>query len=164
MSDQYTYFLNAALLFFFGLLAPVNHGAAANPCTGTCILQRASTDQNCAIEQTPLVRCEKFSEFEKRDADLNTTYKAVYSTLDESGRSNLRQVQRKWMRWRDETCDDAEAEANCTNGMCVGVAHDSCIVRLTERRYNELKQIASKHSNVIPHRFNYSQSPLNNGN
>lgn len=85
---RYTYFLNAALLVIFRVLAPINHGSAADPCKGDCILQSDTADQNCAIEQMPLVRCEKFSEFKKRDADLNTTCKAVYSTLDESGRND----------------------------------------------------------------------------
>jgi uncharacterized protein YecT (DUF1311 family) len=149
----------AVSFVLYMLTLPFEESLAADACNGDCVLQSAADDQNCAVEKTPLVRCEKFQEFQKRDSELNSAYKALYSSLSKLDQGQLKIAQRKWIKWRDDTCDDVEADANCTNGMCVGVAHDSCVVRLTERRRDELKQISSK-SGTKADRFRFSESPL----
>lgn len=143
-----------------GVLAFSSVGHAGDDCRNDCILRNASDDQNCAIEKTPLVRCQNFEEFRSRDSELNASYKFLYATLDKSDKNELKIVQRKWIRWRDETCDDAEAEANCTNGVCLGVAHDSCIVRPTERRHNELKRFQKHGEPVKARTFDFSRSSV----
>lgn len=148
-------FLLALLVFS---IQPGDAGAD-EACKDDCILRNASDDQECETEKTPLVRCSNFREFARRDAQLNAAYKALYARLNDHDREQLRQMQRQWITWRDETCDDAEAKATCTNGICLGVAHDSCIVRLTARRHDELTKFQADAARARANRFSFSRTP-----
>lgn len=145
-----------ALLAF---IAPFHPASAADSCGKNCILRSASNDQHCAIEDAPLVRCEKLGEFKKWDSRLNFSYKTLQASLGGNDARILKITQRKWIAWRDDTCDEAEAAARCTNGMCVGVAHDSCIVQLTERRQGELDTFKADLKKSKAAGFGFSKVP-----
>jgi uncharacterized protein YecT (DUF1311 family) len=112
--------------------------AAGDVCNTDCILKSAANDQECKIEKTPLVRCEKFADFITADSILNSEYKNLRQRLSSEDASLLRDVQRNWIKWRDEKCEDAEEDADCQNGICLGVAHDMCILELTRSRASQL--------------------------
>lgn len=141
------------------LLIPLQPAWAGDTPRDDRILRSASDDQHCAIEDTPLVRCEKFDEFKKQDSRLNASYQALRASFGKDDAKTLKNMQRKWIAWRDDTCDNAEAAASCTNGMCVGVAHDSCIVRLTERRWGELDSFKADLKKSKAAGFNFSKAP-----
>jgi uncharacterized protein YecT (DUF1311 family) len=132
-----------SLLLVTVCFATLHSTAVADSCTD-CGLRNRSDDQNCALEKTPLTRCETFREYLKSDKELNNAYRKLTKQLDSQSLSILRTTQREWIKWRDEKCEDVEEAANCTNGVCAGVSHDSCIVKLTEKRTSELVDYAKK--------------------
>jgi uncharacterized protein YecT (DUF1311 family) len=131
-------------------------------CEVNCILMSAPSDQNCALENPPLIRCGNFEEFKDHDNRLNHSYSTLRKMLNKAEQENLRKIQISWISWRDETCDDLETEANCDNGMCTGVAHDSCMVALTERRDNELEIFKKNITKAKASNFSFSRMLPNN--
>ena len=126
-------------------------------CEVNCILKSALSDQNCTVENPALVRCGNFEEFKDYDDRLNRSYSILRKMLNKTDQENLRKIQTSWISWRDETCDDLESEANCDNGMCTGVAHDSCMVSLTERRNNELEVFKKDITKAKASNFSFSR-------
>ena len=111
--------------------------------TGDCILKNRSDDQACELGDGPLTRCEKFEQFVNEDKKLNEAYKSLKTKLDKESFAQLRLTQRSWIKWRDETCENAEENVGCNNGVCAGVEHDGCIVKLTRVRAQELREFRS---------------------
>jgi len=144
-----------ALLSLTSTLSSITYGN--EKCDANCVLKSAANDQSCSIESTPLVRCGNFEEFKSYDKKLNQSYKSLRKTLNETDRNDLRKTQTNWITWRDKTCDDLESEANCDNGMCVGVAHDSCIVTLTQRRHDELELFKKNVTKAKALNFSFSK-------
>lgn len=92
---------------------------------------------SCKLDATPLMYERKCKEFIKADKSLNQHYTSLMKMLPIESKSELRKMQRAWLEWRDAKCD--ELESSCVTGSCAGVAHDSCIVDLTNKRSDELK-------------------------
>ena len=155
MRRQFTKIMKmAAILLALACSATAN---GKRHCDVNCILTSALIDQNCALENTPLVRCGNFEEFKDHDNRLNHSYSTLRKILNKADQENLRMIQISWISWRDETCDDLESEANCDNGMCTGVAHDSCMVSLTERRHNELEIFKKSITKAKASNFSFSR-------
>lgn len=112
--------------------------ASSKDCTTDCVLTNRSEDQNCALEKTPLTRCENFDAFRDADSKLNKAYSALLKQIGKAEAFRLRTPQRAWIVWRNEQCEEEEDQAKCNNGVCAGVAHGSCILNLTYRRTKEL--------------------------
>jgi uncharacterized protein YecT (DUF1311 family) len=74
--------------------------------------------------------------------------------LNADATAKLRESQRNWINWRDSKCD--ELESYCTTGSCAGVAHDSCIIDLTNIRAKELQAFVSHTDRGINSNFSYS--------
>lgn len=127
-------------------------------CKDGCILKNRSQDQDCTLEKTPLTRCDKFTTYMNLDKKLNTSYRDLIKQLDKKSTPNLRTSQLAWIKWRDETCDDAEQAANCSNGVCAGVAHDSCILTLTRQRTKELSEFRNDIRIAMDRTFSFSKT------
>jgi uncharacterized protein YecT (DUF1311 family) len=110
------------------------------------------------LEKTPLSRCGGLRQFRKFDAKLNDEYRRLFQQLKSEDRKSLRIAQREWIRWRNAQCETEEAEANCDNGVCAGVAHDSCILDLTARRTKELHRFAQDIASGVETGFSYSKA------
>lgn len=150
-------------LFLIAALAGCGDSHSIGSCEGEkCIITNASEDQNCAIENTPLVRCEKYEEFIKTDKQLNVAYRDLRDKLNRSDANMLKSVQRHWITWRDQVCEDVEAEANCQAGACTGVAHDRCILSLTKTRRDELMSFLAEPRAAITRKFAFSQKKFVN--
>lgn len=112
----------------------------------------------CKLADVPLERevaCPRFLEV---DTALNRTYKALISDLDKDAGAKLRQVQRIWIKWRDEKCDHVQEESGCNfNGSCNGVAHDECIIELTAQRTHELEEFSKNVSVAKNKGFSFSR-------
>jgi uncharacterized protein YecT (DUF1311 family) len=121
--------------FFMALLL----GGQAGACElRDCVIANCSDDQACALEKTHLTRCEKCWSYVKEDFRLNRAYQELMRSLKQADQQLLRKAQRSWLIWREEKCEEVDVAANCENGACAGVAHDSCIVGLTRQRGSEL--------------------------
>ena len=59
------------LLIAFGLSVHCLSFGIGDTCVKDCILQTASNDQDCDLEKTPLVRCEKLDEFRRINGQLD---------------------------------------------------------------------------------------------
>jgi uncharacterized protein YecT (DUF1311 family) len=134
--------IKSLVLIAFSLVA-LHSAALADGCTD-CGLTNRSDDQDCALEKTPLTRCETLRAYMKGDRELNNTYRKLTKQLDANSLSVLKTTQRAWIQWRDDKCEDIEEAANCTNGVCAGVNHDNCVVDLTKKRSNELAGFSKK--------------------
>ncbi|MCA8017066.1 lysozyme inhibitor LprI family protein [Burkholderia metallica] len=66
------------------------------------------------------------------DRRLNAVYKTKMASLDEQGKTRLRNDERRWLKMRDAACAEArQPDAGGTLGL---VEVDSCFVDETERR------------------------------
>jgi uncharacterized protein YecT (DUF1311 family) len=130
-------------------------------CETDCILKNRSQDQDCALENTPLTRCENYSIYLRQDKSLNSEYKNLIRSLTKEEVSALRKTQRSWLDWRLEKCEQIDQQASCDNGVCAGVAHDECIISLTKQRTSELinfkKDLATAKSNnfIFSKKYDY---------
>lgn len=66
------------------------------------------------------------------DAELNATYKALLSHLDDGHRQRLREAQRAWITFRDKECAYHAASATTTQA--------DCAAELTLQRTDALKR------------------------
>nr|WP_167761368.1 lysozyme inhibitor LprI family protein [Duganella callida] len=123
-------------------------------CSG---LKNRSHDQYCPIEGTPLSRCESYRLYVQEDKELNQEYKALIKALSKDDVAVLRKMQRSWLDWRLDKCDEVDQQANCDNGVCAGVAHDECIVALTAQRVNELSRFRQNVHEAKSNNFNFSK-------
>lgn len=98
----------------------------------------------CDLEKMPLTRGDNCPWYMKKDKELNSTYKTLSKSLNKDNLTLLKKAQREWIVWRDEMCDAEQEESGCTgsaiNSSCNDVAHDECIIGLTEQRTLELNQ------------------------
>lgn len=96
----------------------------------------------CDVQKTPLTNAGRCEEYMKLDRNLNERYKKLMSDVDPDTQKRLRNVQRQWIQWRDEKCEEVQEISGCNgNGSCNGVAHDYCVIDLTRQRYDELNSI-----------------------
>jgi uncharacterized protein YecT (DUF1311 family) len=104
---------------------------------------------SCDVQSTPLINAGRCHEYIKLDRTLNAHYKKLMSDLDPKLRQKLREVQRTWIRWRDDKCDEVQESSGCNaNGSCNGVAHDYCIIDLTIARDRELQKLLSNTDSI----------------
>lgn len=113
----------------------------------------------CDLRKTPLVNEEVCTEFIDSDRVLNTNYRALIAKLDNDAKETLRTVQREWIKWRDKKCRQVQEESGCNrNGSCNGVAHDMCIVDLTDQRADELREFIENVNVAKRENFAYSKA------
>ncbi|MHA6575454.1 lysozyme inhibitor LprI family protein [Pseudomonas yamanorum] len=117
----------------------------------------ADSNKDCDLDKTPLTRCEKYNDFINEDKNLNLSYKELRKKLNYETQPKLKAAQLAWIKWRDNKCDQVQEEAMCSNGLCDGVAHDSCIVDLTKQRERELLQFQKNISDVQSNSFEFSK-------
>lgn len=92
------------------------------------------------------------------DKKINTEYRLLLNKLDESDAQILRDVQKSWLNWRTERCDDIDEKSNCDNGVCAGVAHDSCILKVTRERTAELTKFRGNIGSARMQKFSFSKN------
>jgi uncharacterized protein YecT (DUF1311 family) len=122
------------------LMLSLGSGLATAECKTDCVIKNRSQDQDCALDSTPLTRCESHAGYLKEDKKLNKEYKDLVKALGKDDVATLRKTQRAWLDWRLEECDEVDEKSKCDNGVCAGVAHDECIVALTTQRTTELSR------------------------
>lgn len=141
MTYRRTKFKSMFTLFAFGGLLLSNESFAA-----------------CNLHETPLTNERACARFKAADIKLNKTYKKLMSGLDSGSKSLLKSSQREWIDWRDEKCDQVQEESGCQNSSCNGVAHDICIIDLTNQRTEELEEYSRSTDSAKKRRFAFSRS------
>lgn len=106
-------------------------GLAAAPSSTDC--EAANSD---ALRSSCLLR-----EAETSDKQINITYAALRSKLDDAGRLDLRDAQRAWIKRRDQVCrlDNSQGgRAVWLASLSQDYAKTVCVVRFTTERAKEL--------------------------
>jgi len=112
----------------------------------------------CNLHETPLTNEKACARFKEADIKLNKTYKKLISGLDSDSKSLLRSSQREWTDWRDEKCGQEQEESGCQNSLCDGVAHDICIIDLTNQRTQELEEYSQNTPSAKKRKFAFTRS------
>ncbi len=92
-------------------------------------------DQSEGVTQA-MVEC-MGQEYDIQDARLNAAYRQLRANLTDSRATQLRDVQRLWIQWRDANCgfyNDPEG------GTLARVLANECMVTTTAQRAAELEQ------------------------
>lgn len=116
-----------------------------------------STGPECPLHDTPLERCGAYSWYKAEDKVLNARYKILSKAYGKNTLANLKKVQREWIKWRDAKCNEVQAKSGCDNGLCEGVAHDECIIHLTEARSLELLDFIKNPGDAEKRLFQFSK-------
>ncbi len=114
-------------MVFSALLMAALAGAPAIDCGTASDVQRAA----CLLD-----------ELELADKRINTSYAALRSTLGETGRVELRDSQRGWIKHRDLVCRLQAAPASRAvwlAELAQDYAKTVCVVRFTDERASELE-------------------------
>ena len=75
-------------------------------------------------------------EFKLQDKRLNAAYQAVGKTLEPARKTQLRDIQRLWLQYRDASCAFYEG---ATGGTVDSINSASCVLDTTQRRAQELE-------------------------
>ncbi|WP_316861475.1 lysozyme inhibitor LprI family protein [uncultured Cohaesibacter sp.] len=81
-------------------------------------------------------QCEKRA-YEVADAELNEVYKALRASLDETGKSLLKDAQLAWIKFRDAEC--ARQVDYARGGSIVSVIYPGCLAQMTRARIEDLR-------------------------
>ena len=80
------------------------------------------------------------TEYQRQDQRLNQHYQQVMSGLSSARKSQLRTVQRKWLTYRDADC---QFYADPDGGSLARIEANTCLLRMTAERAEELGQMLS---------------------
>ncbi|MEX3899159.1 DUF1311 domain-containing protein [Paraburkholderia sp. JPY432] len=87
-----------------------------------------------------LEACAKIN-FEESDKYLNSNYKSLFATLSEGDRDVLVKAQRKWVSYKESTCQGAYDAT--FPGEEAGIDKWSCLDQITRARKRELEYLKS---------------------
>lgn len=79
-------------------------------------------------------------EHQRKDQQLNQNYQHLMTGLSAERKTQLRNVQRKWMAYRDANC---QFYADPDGGSLARVEAKACMLRMTAARAEELAQAVS---------------------
>lgn len=115
---------------------------------------------DCTVEKfhsTNLVKFSNCDEYVHADTDLNNAYARLIKKIKPQQATHLRNIQRQWIVWRDETCLEAQKKVYCPSPICEGEEHDSCIIELTQTRTKELKKLLGSKSIIDNSAFEFAK-------
>lgn len=121
------------------------------------LLFAKNVSAECDLEKTPLIRDNNCSWYLKEDKDLNLAYKKLSKILNKDNFTTLKKKQREWISWRNERCEAEQEKVSCGNSFCDGVAHDHCIIYLTEQRAAELRKFIINKEEAKNNQFDFSR-------
>ncbi|HEY8225057.1 MAG TPA: lysozyme inhibitor LprI family protein [Pyrinomonadaceae bacterium] len=77
------------------------------------------------------------NEYKTADAILNQTYRRLVSMLNDEEKSQLKEVETAWLKYRDANCDFVADQYK--GGTLRPTIHAICLARVTSNRTAELK-------------------------
>ncbi|MBF8671603.1 DUF1311 domain-containing protein [Pseudomonas putida] len=101
------------------------------PGYGQCMDKASSTVAMSACIQ---------AETQLQDQRLNRVYKQLMGKLDAGQQKSLRDVQRKWMAYRDGNC---QFHVQASGGTMAQLEGGSCVMDMTRNRAAELERVLS---------------------
>lgn len=117
----------------------------------------------CPAESTGIAGTEKteifnpYNEYLAQDKLLNEAYKALLPSLNKQNAGLLKQAQRKWITWRDQTCISAQTRVNRSLGAMGSSVRDDCLTVLTEQRTTELQGFLKEPKVAAKQRYEFSR-------
>ena len=96
-------------------------------------------------------------EYLEEDKLLNKSYKSLLKTLGKNNAIFLKQAQRKWIKWRDRTCILGQTKVNLKLGSLRNSVRDDCLISLTERRSDELRQFVKEPRDASHRKYDFSR-------
>jgi len=84
-------------------------------------------------------------EYQAADAVLNQVYKQLVSILDDEEKTQLRDVENAWLKYRDSNCDFVADQYK--GGSIRPTIHGLCLADMTRNRTTELKNQIKERSN-----------------
>lgn len=84
-----------------------------------------------------IINCQS-DEIERVDYELNDIYRIQMKEFDASERNRLRDFQRKWIKRRDESCEE---KAIAVGGSLATIVYNDCIIAETVSRTNWLREL-----------------------
>jgi uncharacterized protein YecT (DUF1311 family) len=112
--------------------------SSASPTPEILFVSLVQQAEECDLTKVPLTKCDLYNDYKIADLDLNRSYQNLAKTIPKLSLVVLRKTQREWIKFRDDKCEDMQLNSGCDNSLCTGVAHDECILELTNERIKEL--------------------------
>jgi uncharacterized protein YecT (DUF1311 family) len=81
-----------------------------------------------------------YEELDRQDEQLNKTYKQLLTQLPGERKESLKKIQRKWIEYRNLTCDYLASAAG-SEGWVVKLEYAECLARITAGRVVELNYL-----------------------
>ncbi len=105
---------------------------------GYAVGQKQKSKQPCEDEQTQggMNICWG-KEFKKADAGLNKTYQQLMGMLDADDKTQLKNVETAWIKYRDANCDFVGSQFK--GGTMQPMIYAICMTDVTNNRTTELK-------------------------
>lgn len=82
------------------------------------------------------------TEIKLQDVRLNKAYKSLTTSLDSTRKKQLQQVQRTWIKYRDQNCD---FYADPDGGSLARVNGGMCLMEMTALRATELEKFSAEY-------------------
>lgn len=104
----------------------------------SCFCMSAFAADNCKNPQSQLAMnvCAA-KDYEREDVRLNQNYKDLVGKLDAERKSQLKEVQLAWIKFRDMQCDFDSTQYQ--GGTIYSLVHSSCLLQMTKQRNKDLK-------------------------
>lgn len=119
----------------------------------------ANPNRSCELSNLPINREESCISYQAEDERLNSAYKKLINLLDPNSKPLLRQSQREWITFRDNTCQEVmeKSAESCPNAECIDLNHDNCIVKTTQNRASELIEFIDDIDAAKNRKFDFSK-------
>ena len=121
--------------------------------------KQGETNEPTATQEIKNVEVyDTYAAYLDEDKLLNASYKELTRLLDKNNLAVLKQVQRKWIEWRDSKCYSAQKLANRQIGVQGSSVRDDCLSSLTEHRNIELQKFIKNSKAASKEKFNFSRN------
>lgn len=106
--------------------------AASSLCTSVFAADNCKNPQSQLAMNTCAAK-----DYEREDARLNQNYRELVAKLDAERKSQLKEVQLAWIKFRDLQCEYDSAQYQ--GGTIYSLVHSSCLLQMTKQRNKDLK-------------------------
>lgn len=115
-----------ANVFIIGLIV------ASSLCTSALAAEDCKNPQSQLALNTCAAR-----DYEREDARLNRNYRELVAKLDAERKSQLKEVQLAWIKFRDLQCEYDSTQYQ--GGTIYSLVHSACLLQMTKQRNKDLK-------------------------
>ena len=114
------------------------YGLLISIAVGTAFGQGRKTSDPCADAQSQAeMNICAGKEYKAADATLNQVYRQLVSMLDDDEKSQLKEAQTSWLKYRDTNCEFVADQYK--GGTIRPMIHGLCLAEMTRNRTTELR-------------------------